>query len=125
MEAAFRYELKHFDDAGPPAAVCLEVDEGGGAHDPTATLVAQIAKFRRAYPASECEVSAEGVVHRHTRTRAILLGAGPVEWSAKTEAHVRGRYFRNATDSARPLYRVVRESYGWEAVGPVIRGVPF
>jgi hypothetical protein len=125
LEAVFVHQLRQFvETEESPVRVCVEISSRSGPTDPSPELLSRIRHPGGVVRRSECEVGAEGVVHRASGEPAVLIAAGPITWEAQDEATVPGRYFRSPASSALPVYSVVRETEGWVCLGPVIEGLP-
>jgi hypothetical protein len=124
LEAVLLYQVWQF--AGTDAAempICLAVAAGDDVIDPSQAFLKRVRQKADVRPVSQCSTSRTGVTTADG-IPAMDLGVGPINWLADDEAQVRGRYFRTANASARPLYRVVFEKGRWRCLGPVIEGVP-
>lgn len=124
LEAVLVYQAWQFADTdAAEMPICLAVAEGDEPVDPSQAFLERVGKKVDVRAVSQCRTSPTGVT-TGDGAPAMVLGVGPINWLADDEALVRGRYFRTAAASARPLYRVVLESGRWHCLGPVIEGVP-
>jgi hypothetical protein len=127
FEAVFRRQLEeHLDplERANGTVLCLAIDPGGAPQTPTQAVMARLAGDEAVRRIGECDPRPKGAVESRSLRPAILVTAGPIDWIAADEAHVAVRYFRSARQSARRLYRVVKERTGWVCLGQIILDTP-
>jgi hypothetical protein len=127
FEAVFRQQLEeHLDplERARGTVLCLAIDPGGAPQSPTPAVMARLSGDKAVRRISECDPRPKGAVENRSLRPATLVTAGPIEWIAADEAHVVVRYFRSSRQSARRLYRVVKERTGWVCLGQIILGTP-
>jgi hypothetical protein len=114
----------HKDLPGLP--ICIALDPGDARQSASHAFVAGLkVPGRRFLRSAECEVSETAVVETATRSPALFLVAGPVEWVEADEAWVTITQVRTRAQSITKQYRVVFEDgQRWRALGPVWRGMP-
>jgi hypothetical protein len=127
LEAVFRQQIElwlddHERERG--TVLCLAIDTGDA---PQSVEKDYLARFRfepALRRAAECEARRRGAVERATGAPAIVVTAGPIEWVGSDEAWVAVSHFRNALESGRRTYRVVREPSRWISLGPILKLSP-
>jgi len=127
FEAVFRQQLEEHLDAAERArgtVLCVGIDPGGAAQSPTQAVMLRLSGDVAVRRLGECDPRPKGAVESRTLRPAILVTAGPIEWIAADEAHVAVKYFRNSRQSARRVYRVVKERSGWVCLGQIILDAP-
>jgi hypothetical protein len=125
LAAVLLYQLGQFaepDGSLPP--VCVEIVDPRGAGDPGSRLLRRMRRVADVRRISECSVAGQRPTLSSTGEAAVVLGAGPIEWTGPDEARVRARYVSSPTSFARPVYRVVLERRRWVCLGPIIEGTP-
>jgi hypothetical protein len=125
LEATLRYEIVQFlEYEDRDALVCLGLDRDvGELADPDREFLRRLADRPEVRRKSECAAGPKGVLESRSGKAAVILGAGPVEWMGDDEAHVKGYFFRSEFGTARPVYRVVRESDRWVVLGPFLPSI--
>ena len=126
LEAALQQQIGVFLDETARAqrtVLCFGIDPGEAPQSPSREF---LARFQEPAVRSlgECEASPKGAVERTTRTPAVLITAGPVEWIAADEAWVTVSHFRTRLHSGVRTYRVVKERTGWVSLGQILKDGP-
>jgi len=106
------------------AVVCLQVDPGGAPQSVSKEFLRRFRGLPFVRRGAECEARSGGAVERATGAPAVIVTAGPIEWVAADEAHVRVASFRSGRYSSEGTYRVVREPSGWFCLGPILKMSP-
>jgi hypothetical protein len=127
LEATLRGAVKQLVTADARAlgtVACLQVDPGGAPQSVSKEFLLRFKELPFARRGAECEARARGAVERSSAAPALIITAGPIQWVAPDEAHVRVTYFGSATDSATRVYRVVKDTSGWILLGQIIMMSP-
>lgn len=127
FEAVFRQQLEEHLDATERArgtVLCLAIDPGDAPQSPTQAVMARLSADPSVRRLGECDPRPKGAVESRSLRPAIIVTAGPIDWVAEDDARVSVAYFRSARQSARRLYRVVREKSGWVCLGPILLDGP-
>ncbi len=124
LAAEARFLTKGTAPAGQPV-ICVALDPGDAPQSATAEVVQRLSgTAARLVRGAECEVRPRLTVELATGARAILLTAGPVDWTADDEALVTVRQTKKRGETIQKQYRVVRENERWIALGPVWKMSP-
>jgi hypothetical protein len=127
FEAVFRQQLEEHLDAVERASgtvLCLGIDVGGASQNPTDAVMARLSADPSVRRRGECDRRPKGAVETRSQRPAIIVAAGPIAWVSQDEAHVTVNYFRNAQQSARRKYRVVKDRSRWVCLGQIILDGP-
>lgn len=126
LEAALQQQIGVFLDETARAqrtVLCFGIDPGDAPQSPSREFLSRF-KEPAVRSLGECESSPKGARERSTRSPAVLVTAGPVEWVAGDEAWVTVSHFRTKLHSGVRTYRVVKERTGWVSLGQILRDGP-